>query len=46
MVLRRGMEKGDIGETPKGGHLFPISIPGTSLKWKNPQKKAKKKKNF
>ena len=42
-VLSNGMAKGDIGIIPIGGQILPDSILGTKLKWKNPQKKLKKK---
>jgi hypothetical protein len=44
IVLSKGIEKGSMGSTPMGGQISPVSMLGHKLKWKNPQKKARKKK--
>lgn len=41
-VLRRGTEKGLIGEIPGGGQVQAIWGVGARAEWKNPQKNAKK----
>lgn len=41
-VLRRGTEKGSIGEIPGGGQEQAIWGVGARAEWKKPQKKAKK----
>ena len=41
-VLRRGTEKGLIGEMPVGGHEQPSSGVGARDLWKNAQKNARK----
>ena len=43
-VLRRGIWKGFIAWIPRGGQMFPISIVGANLLWKNIQKKDTKNK--
>ena len=42
IVFRRGIWKGFIAETPIGGQIFPISMFGARLLWKNIQKKDTK----
>ena len=42
-VFNRGTLNGFNGVIPAGGHVHPISGVGSSLLWKNAQKKAAKK---
>ena len=42
-VFSKGTPQGERGLIPVGGQIFPISIVGANLLWKNLQKKAKKK---
>jgi hypothetical protein len=41
-VLTNGRPQISIGWIPLGGQTVPIAIEGDKLKWKNPQKNAKK----
>ena len=43
IVFNSGIWNGLKGETPKGGHIIPISKVGDRLLLKNPQKKERKK---
>jgi hypothetical protein len=42
-VFNKGTWNGLNTKIPKGGQLFPISILGDKLLWKNAQKKLRKK---